>query len=518
MDFPIIILSFNRPNYLEQVLKSLTAQVDVNWETTQIHLFQDGRVNPSSGREKAKAEDIDACCKIFSDYFPSGFIHRSEENLGIALNFDRAERFAFEELDADVAIFLEDDLILSPYYMKTMSRLADIACAREDVGYFAAYGVHRTPLDDQIEFSNDLAPLEHNWAFGLTKRQWEKSRVYIDQYLDLVRNIDYTDRPHDKIKTLFNSWGGAMAGSSQDVAKTLACYFTGSVKINTYAVFAKYIGESGVHFTKQHYEQLGYGQSQVVTEDLFTRTTISDAEIDQFRDILKSFAVSGVSRPPTTVQGRRLAARLFGHDPYEGFQPTIAEPNLQGWNGDHHALVAAVKLGKPKVIFDVGVWLGQSTATLAKAQTHTVFDGAIIAIDPFLGAPQHWSPDRADVRELLDFRHGRPNFYETFLSNMMLLGLRERVFPLVQTTTNAAAILKKHDIRADLIHLDAHHAYADVLRDIETYWDLLEPGGIMIGDDFQFPGVSRAVVHFSDRVGVPYSVTFPKWQMTKPTR
>ena len=51
---------------------------------------------------------------------------------------------------------------------------------------------------------------------------------------------------------------------------------------------------------------------------------------------------------------------------------------------------------------------------------------------------------------------------------------------------------------------------------METYWDILEPGGILMGDDFQFPNVSRAVVHFSDAIGQPYAVNFPKWWIKKP--
>lgn len=517
MNIPIIILSFNRPNYLSEVLQSLRLQEEVDWSGISVHLFQDGEVNKFSGRTKAEKSSVDECCRLFKDNFPEGTVHRSKDNIGIALNFARAENFAFEEINSEFAIFLEDDLILSPFYIKTMLKLYALIKDRDDVGYFAAYGVHRASNADHLRFHNDLVALEHNWAFGLTKRQWSKSRPYIDQYLNLVKDVDYTERPHEKIRQLFASWGGAMAGSSQDVAKTLACYFTGSTKINTFAAFAKYIGETGVHFTPQHFKALGYDRSEFLTQDVFTRTSISDSEVEQFRDALKSFATAGLSRPPTTVHARRLASSLFGRDPYDGFEPTISAPILHGWNGDHKSLVEAVRSRKPKVIFDVGVWLGQSTATLAKAQIHAQFDGTVIAIDPFLGSPQHWSPARADVHDLLNFKHGRPNFYETFLSNMVLLGLRERVFPLAQTTTNAAAILAKHEIRADLIHLDAHSTYSDVLRDIETYWDLLEPGGLMIGDDFQFPGVSRAVVHFSDRIGVSYSVSFPKWQMVKPS-
>ncbi|MCC7060900.1 MAG: class I SAM-dependent methyltransferase [Burkholderiaceae bacterium] len=218
--------------------------------------------------------------------------------------------------------------------------------------------------------------------------------------------------------------------------------------------------------------------------------------------------------PPIT----RLFDALFGGSPYDGVVPIQIRPDLQGWNGTHPALSRLVRDLKPAIILDVGVWKGQSTITLAVAQKEVCEDGMVVAIDTFLGSPEHWSRARSDIRLSLRFKHGRPNFYETFLENVILTGNAERILPLAQTSENAAAILRKNKIVPDRVHIDAAHEYRSVLRDIEVYFDLLRPGGILVGDDFSWTGVARAVVNFTDKHHLTFEVDHPKWWFAKPSR
>jgi hypothetical protein len=160
-----------------------------------------------------------------------------------------------------------------------MNTLARLTQARKDVGYFAAYGDLNIPEVRWRARPNALVPLGHNWAFGLTQAQWKKSSFYVDQYLSLVRGQDYRARPVKQIGELFHSWGYGAPGTSQDVAKTLACYVTGAAKLNTIVPFGRYIGEVGTHSTTAHYEAEGYGKVVVSEEDIFAATAITDADV-----------------------------------------------------------------------------------------------------------------------------------------------------------------------------------------------------------------------------------------------
>src|SRR4029079_742033 len=90
---PIFIMSFNRPDYLSQVLKSLVEQVPADINNRKVVLFQDGAVNLVSQKRRARDEDILACIDVFRTAFPDGEIQASSVNLGVALNFDRAEQY-----------------------------------------------------------------------------------------------------------------------------------------------------------------------------------------------------------------------------------------------------------------------------------------------------------------------------------------------------------------------------------------------------------------------------------------
>lgn len=59
--------------------------------------------------------------------------------------------------------------------------------------------------------------------------------------------------------------------------------------------------------------------------------------------------------------------------------------------------------------------------------------------------------------------------------------------------------LEKKDEKLDFVYIDANHNYEFVKRDIENYWKLLKKGGLMVGHDFAFYSVAKAVVEFAEK-------------------
>jgi hypothetical protein len=213
--------------------------------------------------------------------------------------------------------------------------------------------------------------------------------------------------------------------------------------------------------------------------------------------------------------GPQIIQRLYGHNIWEAFEPSKVDPDVQGWNGNHPSLnrLASVSAAGGLVIIDVGVWKGQSTITMANAIKGAGIDGCVIAVDTFLGSPEHWSGPTA----LFSRINGLPDLYSTFLSNVHAAGLTEYVVPMPQTSSTAAMILVRQHITASLIHIDAAHEYEDVMRDAIAYWGLLNPGGYLIGDDYHesWPGVVKAAGEFSAKVGLPLAIEAPKWILRK---
>jgi cephalosporin hydroxylase len=242
-----------------------------------------------------------------------------------------------------------------------------------------------------------------------------------------------------------------------------------------------------------------------------------EAEMSLAADQIATATANGGTLPSKRSSiAARIMDQLYGNDIYKDFCIEMDE-DLQGWNSRHPAIRAIFEQAKPVVVMDVGVWKGGSTVFFAELLRDLHIDGVVIAIDTFLGSPEHWIPGDP-ASGLFRSEHGRPNLYQQFITNVLRREHHYRVVPLPQTSTNAAIILNRLGIRADLIHIDAAHNCEAVLEDARAYWKLLNPGGYLIGDDYHpsWPGVEKGAQEFAREVGEHITVVTPKWIMRKP--
>jgi len=262
---PIALLSFNRPDYLRQVLASLLAQPDI--AQREIFLFQDGDRHEDSNVAYAKPEQIKACIGLFREAFPRGHVLAARSNLGVAENMLRAERLFFEDLGADCGYFFEDDLVLSPRYLATLDRMREAAGASGEVGYFACYGNLQADAETQRRDAAILRPMAQLWGFGLFRDHWEAMQPELVEYYDFVCGRDYRRRPHAEILKLYRDRGVLVGASSQDDVKKALTYALGRVALNTTLVHARYIGEVGLHSNPDQYRSSGVDRTVMLDLD-----------------------------------------------------------------------------------------------------------------------------------------------------------------------------------------------------------------------------------------------------------
>jgi hypothetical protein len=259
-DIPIALLSFNRPQYLSQVLDSLAAQTALNGR--RVHLFQDNAFNPFSHIRYAADEDIAACVRLFSARFPDGVVHVAPHNLGIALNFRRAEEFVFDHLESEVAYFFEDDMVLSPHYLAIMDRISGWVRQAGTVGYFSAYG-QCTKHRQQRRPARRMRRLGLHWGFGLTQQHWQELSAWLAPYYRIAERHDYRRLPKQPVYEHYHALGIPLYTTSQDIIKRMGTYALGRVGINTHDCFARYIGAEGVHSNRAEFEARGYATAQM---------------------------------------------------------------------------------------------------------------------------------------------------------------------------------------------------------------------------------------------------------------
>lgn len=173
----------------------------------------------------------------------------------------------------------------------------------------------------------------------------------------------------------------------------------------------------------------------------------------------------------------------------ENFEPL--PPDMQGWNSNSPIFKILIDEVKPTTIIEVGTWKGMSAIEMAK---HTKAE--IYCVDTWLGAVEFYTHPTKE-RDLMK-KHGYPQVYYQFLSNIVRAGIESQITPIPLPSHTAKDILPK----AQLIYIDASHQYEDVLKDCNDYWNLLEKGGIMFGDDYgnQVFEVKKAVDEFTSNL------------------
>ena len=156
---------------------------------------------------------------------------------------------------------------------------------------------------------------------------------------------------------------------------------------------------------------------------------------------------------------------------------------FKGWNSESPWLDKLLEEKKPKVIIETGSWLGGSAIRMANKCRELGLDTAVICIDTWLG--DHYLHLMDQWRGHLKFKNARPNFYETFLSNVIDAELQDYIIPLSMPSVSGARCLAHLGIKAELTYIDASHLKGDVINDLRAFWKVTNVGGVMIGDDYK---------------------------------
>lgn len=170
------------------------------------------------------------------------------------------------------------------------------------------------------------------------------------------------------------------------------------------------------------------------------------------------------------------------------------------WSNEKH-LKRIIQEKKPKIVVELGSWLGKSTRFIAKNLLDSKINGKVYAVDTWRGSAEHTS-DRLDVKNKL------PTLYQQFLSNCIHHKMTSIIIPIRMTTLEAAKAL---NVKPDLIYVDASHHEEDVYNDIMVWYKKLARGGIMCGDDWTWQSVVNAVKRAAHELGQEIQFEYNFW-------
>lgn len=170
--------------------------------------------------------------------------------------------------------------------------------------------------------------------------------------------------------------------------------------------------------------------------------------------------------------------------PYSQLKEVLPYDN-HGWYANSKQLKKLIKDYRPKVVIEVGCWLGKSTRHIAK---HLPRGGKVYAVDHWLGSIEHQPGQFAHCREL-------PILYDQFLSNVIHAQLTDKIIPVRMASVEAEKALSH--LTPDLIYIDASHETEAVYQDLTVWYPHVKGHGILCGDDWGWESVRQAVETFA---------------------
>eukprot|EP00931_Biecheleriopsis_adriatica_P118591 TRINITY_DN93956_c0_g1_i1.p1 TRINITY_DN93956_c0_g1~~TRINITY_DN93956_c0_g1_i1.p1 ORF type:complete len:401 (+),score=63.91 TRINITY_DN93956_c0_g1_i1:26-1228(+) len=161
----------------------------------------------------------------------------------------------------------------------------------------------------------------------------------------------------------------------------------------------------------------------------------------------------------------------------------------------------------PLAMAEVGVFLANTSTALLRS-----FPGLrMLLVDPY---HLHTQDHRKHHQQMEEF-YASPK--STFVSaTEATQPFRERATHLMQTGAEAAAWIRPESL--DLVFIDGDHRLESVIADIEAWWPVIRPGGILSGHDFAitFPGVVEAAIRFAMETELRLFIAPEVWWIQKP--
>lgn len=180
MPAPVILFTYNRPEHTARALKSLAA-ADMA-KTTELFIFCDGaKDTPGDAERTAQVRQL---CHDEAKGFASTNVIERDRNMGLAANIIDGVGMVIKNCGR--AIVLEDDLSVSPFFLRYMNAALDYYEGR---GVFSVSG-YSPDIDIPKDYSASTYMMHRNcsWGWATWRSQWEKVDWEIPTFDTFIRD------------------------------------------------------------------------------------------------------------------------------------------------------------------------------------------------------------------------------------------------------------------------------------------------------------------------------------------
>ena len=176
--YPIIISTYNRLDKITQLINSL--QKNEESKKSDLFIFSDHwKLNDSVA--KMKVLNIRAFLKRIEGFNSITIVNR-DKNYGMAKNIIHGINFVLKKKKTPAFIYLDDDLLVSKYFLKYMNYALSYYKNEKKVTHISGYYYPVKKNSTNFFFTK----LTLSWGWGSWKREWINYRNDPDYYIKKI--------------------------------------------------------------------------------------------------------------------------------------------------------------------------------------------------------------------------------------------------------------------------------------------------------------------------------------------
>ena len=156
---PLLLFVYNRPKHTERILQNLLQQPEIT--NTPIYIWSDGA---KSADDQQAVEEVRALCR----QFPKAQLHCQPTNRGLAHNIVEGVTNLLQTHDR--VIVLEDDLILSPYFLRWMNDALSLYASEKRIAHLHAGTFYTSP---KLRNNHPLY-FAGSWGWATWQDRWQE--------------------------------------------------------------------------------------------------------------------------------------------------------------------------------------------------------------------------------------------------------------------------------------------------------------------------------------------------------
>lgn len=194
MAVPVVLFVYNRLDHTERVLDTLAKNLLAR--ETDLFIFSDAA---KSEKGKKAVEEVRKCIheEKWKSFFKNIEITEAEKNKGLAASIIGGVTEVVNKYGK--VIVVEDDLILSKYFLKYMNEALDYYEMKENIWSISGYSF---PMKSLKKYPHDVFYSYRgcSWGWGTWANRWEKADWEVKDYDKFIQDSKWQKR--------FNRGGG----------------------------------------------------------------------------------------------------------------------------------------------------------------------------------------------------------------------------------------------------------------------------------------------------------------------